>query len=259
VLFRSRYLVDFGFLEIELLGQTINHWRDPETGADFAVLLDQAARIDGVERLRFITSYPRDFSDAMIDRFAEHRNICSYLHLPVQSGSDSVLRRMGRGYTRAAYLELAGKIRAARSDVALSTDIIVGFPGETEEDFEATLELLREVRFSNVFAFLYSPRPGTAALRLAGEVEKEVGEERLQRLFTLQETIQREIQATLVGATFDALVTGWGRQPGMMSARTSCNRIVHFANAGRETSLGSIQRIQVTDALPHSLIGSLVS
>jgi tRNA-2-methylthio-N6-dimethylallyladenosine synthase len=111
----------------------------------------------------------------------------------------------------------------------------------------------------NVFAFLYSPRPGTAALRLGEEVAKEVGEERLQRLFALQETIQREIQATLVGSTFDALVTGWGRQPGMMSARTSCNRIVHFSSAGRETTLGTIQRIQVTDALPHSLVGSLIS
>lgn len=259
ILDEVRYLVDYGFVEIELLGQTVNHWRDPETGDDFSVLLDRAARIEGVKRLRFVTSYPRDFSDSMIARFAEHGNICSYLHLPVQSGSDPILRRMGRGYTRGEYLQLVAKIRKARPDAALSTDVIIGFPGETEEDFQETLELVRTVRFANVFAFVYSPRPGTAALRLSGEVAREVGEERLQALFAAQEPIQRELHAELVGTTFEALVTGWGRQPGTMSARTSCNRVVHFATPQGDSAIGTIQRVQVTDALPHSLLGNLVS
>jgi tRNA-2-methylthio-N6-dimethylallyladenosine synthase len=259
ILDEIRYLVDYGFVEIELLGQTVNHWKDPVSGEDFSVLLDRAARIEGVRRLRFITSYPRDFSDAMIARFAEHRNVCSYLHLPVQSGSDAMLRRMGRGYTCGEYRQLVAKIRSARPDVALSTDVIIGFPGETEADFEQTLNLIRSVRFANIFAFLYSPRPGTAALRLTGEVAREEGEERLQRLFATQEPIQRELHAALVGTTLEALVTGWGRQPGMMSARTSCNRVVHFSASHGDSAVGTIQRVQVTEALPHSLLGSIVS
>lgn len=256
ILDEVRYLIDFGFQEIELLGQTVNHWRDPSSGSDFAVLLDRVARIEGLHRLRFVTSYPRDFSDAMIARFAEHKNICSYLHLPVQSGSDKILRRMGRGYTREEFVRLAGKIREARPDVALSTDLIIGFPGETDEDFQATLELVHEMRFSNIFAFLYSPRPGTAAQRLDGEVEKSLGEARLQAIFRAQESIQKELHEALVSTYQEVLVTGWGRQPGTLAARTSCNRIVHFDHPDRESVIGTLQWIRVTEALPHSLVGA---
>ncbi|MFQ5350929.1 MAG: tRNA (N6-isopentenyl adenosine(37)-C2)-methylthiotransferase MiaB, partial [Thermoanaerobaculia bacterium] len=136
-----RHLVEYGFLEIELLGQTVNHWREPGGEADFADLLDAVARIPGVERLRFVTSYPRDFTARMVEMVGRHPNICPYLHLPVQSGSDAVLRRMARGYTVEEYRRLAAALRRARSDLALSTDIIVGFPGETEEDFRGTMEL----------------------------------------------------------------------------------------------------------------------
>ncbi len=178
----------------------------------------------GLERLRFLTSYPRDFTARMVEQVGRHANICPYLHLPVQSGSDLVLRRMGRGYTRAEYLDLAGQLRRARPDLALSTDLIVGFPGETEEDFQLTLDLMGEVRFSAIYAFKYSPRPGTAAPRLDGAVDSDVASERLQRLFDLQEGIQREINEGLVGKEFEVLVTGWGKKPGTQTGRTSCHR-----------------------------------
>ncbi len=193
VVAEARRLVESGFLEVELLGQTVNHWRDPSKSADFADLLDAVARIPGLRRLRFVTSYPRDFTPRMVEQFALHENICDYLHLPVQSGSNAVLRRMGRGYTVEQYLDLMADIRRARPGVAPSTDIIVGFPGETDEDFTQTLALIERVRFSALYAFVYSPRPGTGAPRLGGDVEGAVARERLQRLLALQNCIQAEI------------------------------------------------------------------
>ncbi|HEY4597233.1 MAG TPA: tRNA (N6-isopentenyl adenosine(37)-C2)-methylthiotransferase MiaB, partial [Thermoanaerobaculia bacterium] len=213
ILGEVRHLLDYGFQEIELLGQTVNHWREPGGDWDFADLLDRVARMPGLRRLRFITSYPRDFTPRMVEQVGKHANIAPYLHLPVQSGSDRVLRRMGRGYTRSEYLDLVGQLRRARTNLALSTDIIVGFPGETAEDFAQTLELVGEVRFAVVYAFKYSPRPGTAAPRLDGAVPAEIADERLQRLFALQEGIQREINEGLVGRDFEVIVTGWGKQP----------------------------------------------
>ena len=258
VLREVRHLVEYGFHEIELLGQTVNHWRDPETGQDFADLLAAVAVLPGVDRLRFVTSYPRDFSPRMVEQVGKHANICPYLHLPVQSGSDPILRRMGRGYTREQYLSLVAQLRQARPGLALSTDIIVGFPGESEEDFGQTLALLAEVRFASVFAFKYSPRPGTAAPRLDGAVEEPVAAERLQRLLALQEGIQREINQRLVGQHFDVLVTGWGKQAGFQTGRTSCHRIVHFDSRVDPIPLGSITRVQIDGAFPHSLLASRV-
>jgi tRNA-2-methylthio-N6-dimethylallyladenosine synthase len=258
ILDEVRSLIDFGFLEVELLGQTINHWRDPETGEDFADLLEAAALLEGLRRLRFITSYPRDFSQRMIEVFGTYPNISAYLHLPIQSGSDLVLRRMGRGYSRRDYLDLIARIRRARPDVALSTDLIVGFPGETEEDFLQSLEVVREVRFANVFAFVYSPRPGTAALRLQDEVNREQTEERLQRVFALQDAIQRELNSALVGQTVEVIVAGWGRQPGTQTGRSSCNRLVHFSSPSA-FPLGSLTRVTLTEALPHSLVGTIAA
>jgi tRNA-2-methylthio-N6-dimethylallyladenosine synthase len=255
ILREVRHLLDYGFREIELLGQTVNHWREPGGSEDFADLLEAVASLDGLERLRFVTSYPRDFTPRMVEQLGRHENICPYLHLPVQSGSDRVLRRMGRGYTRAEYLELAERLRAARQDLALSTDLIVGFPGEDEEDFQATLDLVEEVRFSAIFAFKYSPRPGTAAPRLDGPVDPEIASERLQRLFVLQDRIQREINRSLVGRDFDVLVTGWGKQPGTQSGRTRCHRIVHFPVSDAPVRLGETTWVTVESAFPHSLIG----
>jgi tRNA-2-methylthio-N6-dimethylallyladenosine synthase len=258
ILREVRHLLDYGFQEIELLGQTVNHWREPGGGEDFADLLEAVATLPGVRRLRFVTSYPRDFTPRMVEKVGLHENICPYLHLPVQSGSDSVLRRMGRGYTRAEYVDLVGQLRQARPDLALSTDLIVGFPGETEEDFQRTLDLVHDVRFGSVFAFKYSPRPGTAAPRLDGAVDPDVASERLQRLFHLQEKIQREINQSLVGKELDVIVTGWGKQPGTQTGRTPCHRIVHFPIEDEPAVLGSTTRVQVEKGLSHSLLGRRV-
>jgi tRNA-2-methylthio-N6-dimethylallyladenosine synthase len=260
ILREVEHLVDYGFQEIELLGQTVNHWREPGgDDLDFADLLDRVARTPGVQRLRFVTSYPRDFTPRMVEQVGRHANICPYLHLPVQSGSDRVLRRMGRGYTRSEYLDLAAQLRRARPDLALSTDLIVGFPGESEEDFEQTLELMREVRFAATYAFKYSPRPGTAAPRLDGVVPSEVADERLQRLFALQEGIQREINESLVGEEFEVIVTGWGKQPGMQTGRTPCHRVVHFETGSEPVTLGGTTRVQVESGFPYSLQGRRLS
>ena len=259
ILREVEHLVDYGFQEIELLGQTVNHWREPGGELDFADLLDRVARTPGVQRLRFVTSYPRDFTPRMVEQVGKHANICPSPPLPVQSGSDRVLRRMGRGYTRSEYLDLAAQLRRARPGLALSTDLIVGFPGESEEDFEQTLELLREVRFAATYAFKYSPRPGTAAPRLDGAVLPEAADERLQRLFSLQEGIQREINESLVGEEFEVIVTGWGKQPGTQTGRTPCHRVVHFATGSEPVTLGGTTRVQVESGFPYSLQGRRLS
>jgi tRNA-2-methylthio-N6-dimethylallyladenosine synthase len=253
VLSEVRHLLDFGFQEIELLGQTVNHWREPGGDLDFADLLEAVATLPGLRRLRFLTSYPRDFSPRMVEKIGRHENICPYLHLPVQSGSDTVLRRMGRGYTRAQYVDLVAQLRAARPELALSTDLIVGFPGESDDDFQQTLDLIEEMRFATLYAFTYSPRPGTAAPRLGGQVDPAVAGERLQRLFALQETIQKEINLGLVGKEYDVVVTGWGREAGMQIGRTPCHRIVHFATGADPVELGGVTRVRVEDAHTHSL------
>jgi tRNA-2-methylthio-N6-dimethylallyladenosine synthase len=259
ILKEVRHLLDYGFREIELLGQTVNHWREPGGEADFADLLQAVATLPGLERLRFVTSYPRDFTPRMVEQVGLHENICPYLHLPVQSGSDSVLRRMGRGYTRDAYLDLVSQLRHARRGLALSTDLIVGFPGETADDFELTLDLVREVRFAVIYAFKYSPRPGTAAPRLDGAVNPEVASERLQRLFALQEGIQREINEGLVGEEFDVVVTGWGKQPGFQTGRTPCHRVINFPAGPEPVALGHVTRIRVEEGFSYSLLGQRVS
>jgi tRNA-2-methylthio-N6-dimethylallyladenosine synthase len=259
ILEEVRHLVAAGFLEIELLGQTVNHWREPDGDADFADLLEAVARLDGVARLRFVTSYPRDFTARMVAQLGRFENICPYLHLPVQSGSDRILRRMGRGYTAEAYRSLAGDLRRARPDLALSTDLIVAFPGETDEDFAATLRLVEELRFSSVFAFKYSPRPGTAAPRLPDPVDPQLADERLQQLLALQQGIQHDLNQELVGREFDVLVTGPGKRPDTWAGRTPCHRIVHFASAPSEAvQPGGLSAVVVEEALPHSLRGRLL-
>jgi tRNA-2-methylthio-N6-dimethylallyladenosine synthase len=256
ILAEVRHLLSLGFVEIELLGQTVNHWRDPsDPNIDFSHLLDEIARVPGVERLRFVTSYPRDFTDEMVAQFSRHQNVSPYLHLPVQSGSDRVLRRMGRGYTRAEYLVLTRKLRAARPELALSTDLIVGFPGETEDDFEATLALMTEVRFASVFAFVYSERPGTAAPRLDGPIPPEQAAHRLQRLFAVQNEIQAELNRALENTEQEVLVTGWGREEQSYAGRTPCHRVVNFRSM-HPLRQGQLTRVRITRGLPHSLVGT---
>jgi len=258
-----RHLLDYGFVEIELLGQTVNHWREPGSDGgdlDFADLLDRIAALPGLERLRFLTSYPRDFSPRMVDCFRRHANLSDYLHLPVQSGSDRVLRRMGRGYEIASYRRLLADLREARPSIAISTDLIVGFPGETDDDFERTLDLVRESRFTALFAFCFSPRPGTAALRLMDDaVPEPVASERLRILLDLQNQVQVKLNAELVGREMPILVTGLGKLPGQLTGRTSCHRIVHFDASSIEVHErarpGAMTRVEIVRAQTHSLIG----
>ncbi|HKI86111.1 MAG TPA: tRNA (N6-isopentenyl adenosine(37)-C2)-methylthiotransferase MiaB [Thermoanaerobaculia bacterium] len=251
-----------GFLEIELLGQTVNHWVDPRGSLDFADLLERLARKPGVERLRFVTSYPRDFTSRMVEQIGLHENICPYLHLPVQSGSNRILRLMGRGYSREDYLTLISNLRTARADLALSTDIIVGFPGETEDDFAQTVDLVGQIRFASIFAFKYSERPGTAAPRLLERfpaVAPEVASRRLAELFAAQENIQTEINQSLIGARFKVLVTGIDTKVSAvtLSGRTPCHRVIHFqpTDAREPPRLGTIVGVRVEQAFAHSLAG----
>lgn len=251
-------LVNWGFGEIELLGQTVNHWRDPvRKDLDFADLLRGVSSVPGVRRLRFVTSYPRDFTPRMVDCYRTLENLADSLHLPVQSGSDAVLRRMGRLYGRTEYLELIQALREARPGLALATDVIVGFPGETEEDFDATLELLETVRFSGVYAFCFSPRPGTAATKLPHPVPAEVANERLQRLLAVQDRIQRELHAELVGKTLEVVITEGRDRNGTETGRTSCARKVHYGVESDEAggAVGQFRKVVIERALPHSLLG----
>jgi tRNA-2-methylthio-N6-dimethylallyladenosine synthase len=258
-----------GYTEVTLLGQTVNAYADPETGIGLGALLRRVARTEGLRRLRFLTSHPRLVDDALIDALAEVESLSGYLHLPAQAGSDRILNRMKRRYTSAEYRALIARIRGRCPDVAISSDFIVGFPGETEEDFQATLDLVRDVRFASLFGFRYSPRPGTASARWGrdSEVPEEVAAERLNRLLDLQAGIQREVNGTLVGRRFEVLIDGVSRK-GQPTGRTSCNRIVHLEGTdgmadGVEGSgtvrPGTYVDVVVTKGLPNSLLGRPVT
>ncbi|MCB1056693.1 MAG: tRNA (N6-isopentenyl adenosine(37)-C2)-methylthiotransferase MiaB [Acidobacteria bacterium] len=253
ILDEVRHLLDFGFLEIELLGQTVNHWRDPARHLDFSHLLDAVARLEGLERLRFVTSYPRDFTPAMVEQLGKHENICPYLHLPVQSGSDRVLRRMGRGYEVAAYRQLLADIRVAGPDINLSTDLIVGFPGESDEDFEETVELVREVRYGSIFAFKYSPRPGTPGADLPDHVPDAVMSERLAALQALVTRQQQDFAAALIGSEMDILLEKPGRVPGQITGRSPWLQPVILDEMAGE--IGDIVKVRITKAGTNSLHG----
>jgi tRNA-2-methylthio-N6-dimethylallyladenosine synthase len=252
-----RSLLERGFTEVTLLGQTVNAYRDPEEGFGFGELLRRASTIPGLRRLRFLTSHPRFVDDSMIEALASGGNVAPYLHLPAQSGSDRVLYRMKRRYTAADYLEILGRVRRALPGVAISSDFIVGFPGETDEDFESTLALVSESRFSNLFAFRYSARPGTAAARWGRDtyVPDDVAADRLSRVLALQGELQAETNKSLVGREFEVLVEGVGRD-GRTRGRTPCNRIAHVERGGRggEMKPGDYVRVLITRGLPNSLL-----
>jgi tRNA-2-methylthio-N6-dimethylallyladenosine synthase len=255
VLDEARELARGGFREVELLGQTINAYRCPTTGADFADLLDAVARVPGFARVRYVTSHPRLFGQRLIDVLARHPGVSRYLHLPFQAGSDRILKRMHRRYTRAEYLELIERIRAAAPDVNLSTDVIVGFPGETDADFEQTLDLLRQVRFGQVFAFACSPRPRTPAARYGDPVGEEIKKERLGRLFELTDAIALELNRRLVGRDVEVLIDGPSRRSADdWQGRGDDNRVVNFPRVGTE-SVGDLVTVRITGAGAHSLRG----
>jgi len=256
VLEEVRELTARGYTEVTLLGQTVNAYREPEEGFGLGELLRRVGGIPGLRRLRFITSHPRLVDDALVSALAEVPALAPYLHLPAQSGSDRVLSRMKRRYTSAEYRATAARLRECVPGLALSSDFIVGFPGETEDDFQDTLALVRDVRFASLFAFRYSPRPGTASARWgsAGEVPQDTSARRLSELLALQTGIQRELNEQLVGRTFEILVEGTNRH-GQTTGRTPCNRIVHLES--EKPDPGTYVHALVTRGLPNSLAGRL--
>ena len=260
VLSEIGHLAQSGYTEVMLLGQTVNAYRDPQEGFGLGELLRRAARIPGIRRLRFVTSHPRFVDEDLLSALASGGPIAPFLHMPAQSGSDRVLYRMKRRYDSQAYRETVARLRAAVPEVAISSDFIVGFPGETEEDFEATLDLLGQVRFASLFGFKYSSRPGTAAARWASasQVPEEVADDRLQRLLALQIQLQAEANQALVGRQLEVLVEGPDRS-GQARGRTACNRIVHFPAGFGQVRPGAYVDVRIARGLPNSLIGERVA
>jgi tRNA-2-methylthio-N6-dimethylallyladenosine synthase len=258
ILAEVRHAVTTGRIEIELLGQTVNAYRCPSSGRGFAELLDGVARERGVLRVRFVTSHPAEIDRRVIEVIRDNPNICRYLHLPVQSGASSVLRRMKRLYTRQRYLEVIDEIRSVVPDMRFSTDIIVGFPGETDEDFMETISLLETVRYGSLFAFKYSPRPGTAALRLGAPVDDATASDRLAKVFDVQARIEREILQSYTGRTIGVLYEGPSRHdPGVYSGKSEDNWTVNFT-AAAPAEVGSLLNVRIATAKHHSLFGELV-
>jgi tRNA-2-methylthio-N6-dimethylallyladenosine synthase len=247
-------LVAEGYVEIVLLGQTVNSYRDPaDRQLTFAHLLRRIAAIGGLKRIRFTSPHPNDFSPELLRAMVECPQICDQVHLPVQSGSNRVLRAMRRGYTREGYLDIIGSVRSAARPIAVSTDIIVGFPGESESDFQDTLSLLDQVQYDSVFSFKYSPRPNTAALTLEGEVDEEEKGRRLRILQDNQKLIQFNRNAAYKGRTMDVLVEDRARTQFSLAGRTSNNKVVNFD--GPESLMGQIVPVEITGFSANSLKG----
>ncbi len=251
-----------GVGEVTLLGQNVNAYRGAMAGseekADLALLIEYIAEIPGIERIRYTTSHPRELSQRLIDVYAQTPKLVSHLHLPVQSGSDRVLAAMKRGYTALEFKSLVRKLRAARPDLSLSSDFIVGFPGETAEDFEKTMKLIEDVRFDASFSFIYSPRPGTPAAELADDTPPEVKLERLQRLQQRIDAFAQEVSQAMVGSVQRVLVEGLSKKDEReLAGRTDNNRIVNFEGQARLT--GRFVDVRITAALPHSLRGEIVT
>ncbi|NUS73603.1 MAG: tRNA (N6-isopentenyl adenosine(37)-C2)-methylthiotransferase MiaB [Corynebacteriales bacterium] len=261
VLAEVEALVAEGVLEITLLGQNVNSY-GVEFGDKqaFGKLLRACGQIDGLERVRFTSPHPKDFTDDVIEAMAQTSNVCHQLHMPLQSGSDAVLKAMRRSYRREKYLGILDRVRQAMPDAAITTDIIVGFPGETDEDFEQTLDVVRQARFSSAFTFQYSKRPGTPAAELPDQLPKHVVQERYERLVALQEEISWSENKKLIGAEVELLVaTGEGKKDagtGRLSGRARDGRLVHFNVAGTTGQIrpGDVVNTKITYAAPHYLM-----
>jgi tRNA-2-methylthio-N6-dimethylallyladenosine synthase len=243
-----------GVSEIFLLGQNVNSYAG---GVSFPALLREISAVDGIRRIRFTTSHPKDMGPDLMACFADLEALCSHIHLPFQAGADSVLASMNRSYTRAGYLALIKGLRAARPDISFSADVIVGFPGETEEAYSETLSLIEEVRFDLLYSFKYSPRPGTSAAQMDDSIPMDEKNSRLRELQAIQKRITLEIYRARVGKTFEVLVDGESvRHPDQVHGRTSQNTIVNFAGGYELT--GSFRTVRITRANPNSLTGELV-
>src|SRR5437868_6415283 len=255
-----RGLVAEGCREVTLLGQTVNAYgRDLTPPTDLAELFARVNDVEGLARIRFTTSNPYNLTPALIRAIRDVDKVCEWFHLPLQSGSDRVLARMNRGYTRARYLELVDALREAEPALAFSTDIIVGFPGETEDDLEATLETIERVGYDNVFVFRYSRRPGTPAAAMPEQIAYDVKARRNARVLDVVQRVTAARSRLLAGRTMEVLVDGTSRKnPGELSGRTRCNRVVNFDGQGR-VAVGDVVPVLVTDVLPHSLRGALAT
>ncbi|MBI1897332.1 MAG: tRNA (N6-isopentenyl adenosine(37)-C2)-methylthiotransferase MiaB [Acidobacteria bacterium] len=263
ILREARDLAETGYTEIQLLGQNVNSYRDPSpAGWDFATLLRNVACVPGMRRVRFTTSHPRDFVKEIIDAIEDVPALCNHVHLPVQSGSSRMLGRMQRLYTRDEYMRRIEWMKRASRDIAITTDIIVGFPGETEEDFEQTLQLLDEIEYDSLFSFKYSPRPNTPALRLEGQIAEEEKGRRLTILQEKQRAIQIRRNAGYVGTVEEVHIEGYNKALQQWIGRTSQNKTLNFYDApndgSKEDLLGRYLPVRVTRAGPNSLVGERV-
>jgi tRNA-2-methylthio-N6-dimethylallyladenosine synthase len=255
ILREVRQLSAAGYTEVQLLGQTVNSYADPTPAAmKFSALLRAVADVPGIRRVRFTTSHPRDFGRDIVDAIDAEPKLCEHVHLPVQSGSSRVLRAMQRTYTRDEYLQKVTLIRAARRPISITTDIIVGFPGETESDFAETLSLLEEVQYDGVFAFKYSPRPHTPATSMPDAIPEEEKSRRLAAIQEKQRAIQAERSLALLGQTFEVMVSTKSRREHQWSGHTSSNKVLNFTSQAAEL-LGTYVRVRVTEAGANSLAG----
>jgi tRNA-2-methylthio-N6-dimethylallyladenosine synthase len=252
-------MADLGYTEIQLLGQNVNSYKDPAGKKSFAELLAAVGEVPGIRRVRFTTSHPRDFGKDIVDAIEAVPTLCDHVHLPVQSGSSRVLDAMQRLYSREQYLERISWIKAARREISLTTDIIVGFPGETEPDFEQTLSLLDAVEYDGVFSFKYSPRPNTPALRLDDAIADDEKARRLAVLMERQRDIQKRRNQKHLGEITEVMVEGKNEARAQWIGRTSQNKTLNFtAPESASLSPGSYVSVVITASFPNSLVGELV-
>jgi len=254
-----RQLVGRGVKEVTLLGQNVNSYKSPDGSGGFPDLLRAVCAETDIQRVRYTTSHPKDFNNEVLNVMIKYQNkLGDFLHLPAQSGSSKILESMNRGYTREEYLEKVQAVKAANGEMALSTDIIVGFPGETEEDFDQTLSLLAEIKYENVYAFKYSPRPFTKALKLSDPVPEEVKDRRLQKLIEFQDSLAPEICAKYEGRVLDVLVEGPSRTNSkVLTGRTTHNKVVNFL--GASDLVGKILPLKIKHAAPFALKGEVIA
>lgn len=255
----ARILGRQGYKEITLLGQNVNSYGlDLKDGSSFAMLLRKLEDVEGIERIRFMTSHPKDLSDDLINAIKECKKVCEHVHLPIQSGSDRILDEMNRKYTRTHYFNLVEKIRALIPDVSITTDIIVGYPGETEEDFSQTLDLIEKIRFDYVYTFLYSKRSGTPAAKKQDQVSEEVKKRRFDALTNLQNRISKEINDRLAGSEMEILVEGLSKNSiNMLTGHTRTNKIVNFK--GNTDLTGRLVTVEITKSGTWSLDGTFIT
>lgn len=254
-----QYLADNGAKEITLLGQNVNSYgKGLEISVSFPELIKRVSDIQGIRRVRFVTSHPKDFSDELIEMIKNNEKVCEYLHLPLQAGSDRVLKAMNRKYTYEKYRDMVLRAKAQIPDIALSSDFIVGFPGETEEDFECTLNALREIEYDTIFAFAYSVRPGTSAEKLADDVPEQVKKMRLAKVLDLQKEIIAKRSKAYEKTVVEVMVEGRGkRDENQFSGRNRQNKVVNFSSE-KELNIGDFARVYITQARPNSLYGKAV-